>query len=359
MLTRPTLAATTSAEETLQSTVIKGYVPKLDGLRAVAVLAVMFAHATKLEGFWVGVDLFFVISGLLITSLLMAEIDRSDSIALSTFYRRRMARLYPAVALVAVLTGLIFWVFTLEEWEETLLGTLTSLTYTSSIPRMLGGSIGFLGHTWSLSVEEVFYLVWPPLLLLAHRRGVPMQMFIPVACALSVIWHTVLLFIASEGWMYNAPDARAVQILLGASLVVFLPRVSIGRTTLNLGAAAVTVLLLVQGVTDGFSVLHGRHVPVALGCCILVAWALQDPESGILASPLALWIGKRSYSLYLVHVPLLGMHDDSWPSWARLAARGAAVALSFPLADLLYRKFETPLRERFATPTRLKAADSA
>src|SRR5438874_2564773 len=149
-----------------------GYQPALDGLRAVAVLAVFGFHATSsgVPGGYVGVDLFFVLSGFLITSLLLEERVRTGRVRLSWFYARRFLRLAPALVALLLCYVLCYGLWKGDRWPTALKSAGLAAVYLSNWARSLGvNDMGWVGHTWSLSVEEQFYLLWPPLLLLGFR----------------------------------------------------------------------------------------------------------------------------------------------------------------------------------------------
>lgn len=331
---------------------VTGYVPSLDGLRALAVTLVVGYHFyPRLVGLRVGVDLFFSISGFLITSILMTELATTDTIGLRRFYRRRMARLYPALALVVLVTAALYGIGRFEGWQETLAAVPASLTYTSSYWLVLGGnSLRLLAHTWSLSVEEVFYLLWPLALLAAHRRGWPVRRTITVATAIALGWHVVLAGFASDTWIYNMPDARAIQLLAGACVAVLVGRLGQSRrvlTWVGLGSAVLYAALVLDVVHER----QPRLLLAALAGAGIVAWAFHHPRASLLASPAARWVGIRSYGIYLIHLPLLGLDNEAWPFAVRLGVRLAAVGFTVVLADVMYRKWERPLRDRLSAPS--------
>lgn len=148
---------------------------ELDGLRALAVLLVIASHLwiPVLAGGWIGVDVFFVLSGYLITSILVREFDQTGSIRLARFYTRRLLRLYPALVAMLIVCG--FFYSTFGE-TPSLFGYLHTATYSGLYAEDLfvgytGNSHGNLGHTWSLAIEEQFYLLWAPILLLCLKRA--------------------------------------------------------------------------------------------------------------------------------------------------------------------------------------------
>ncbi len=325
-----------------------GYLPAIDGLRGVAVLGVMASHAfVPFDAFGVGVDLFFVISGYLITGILAGELDRTGTVAIGRFYRKRMARLYPALAVVAVVTGVVYFALPLPARSETVLGAGTSLLYLSAFPRMAGDSIGWLGHTWSLSVEQVFYLVWP-LVLVGATTSRSLHRRILVATGIALALHLALLPVASPAWLYNGPDSRAIQILAGAALFVLVATDRLGdRLVIGAGLAGTLWFALHVTVTP-LGITQGSIVAIAAAGAGVVAVALRFPDAPILSRRELVWVGTRSYSLYLVHYPLFGLHRDDWSPSVDYAVRLAAIVASFGVAELLYRSVEVPFRHRLA-----------
>ena len=209
-----------------------GHLRSLDGLRAVAVLVVMAFHAgiAGFHGGRAGVDVFFVISGFLITTLLLVERDRSGRIGLGAFYMRRALRLYPAL-LVAVAGALLLAYLKMPvfgassaSFDSTLEGTPFALFYTMNVARAAEWSNGgFLGHTWSLAIEEQFYLVWPVVVILVlRRRGPALLGWLALACAVtSAVLRTGLDAAGIDPeLLYNATFSHVDGIFAGCALGV-------------------------------------------------------------------------------------------------------------------------------------------
>lgn len=202
-----------------------GHRPALDGLRGLAVLMVMACHLWSrfpARGGFLGVDVFFVLSGFLITRLLIEEIRRSGRIELRSFYRRRAARLLPAVG---VLIAVVVVIAVATSWwgdirSRMLLGSLTTLTHTSNWARIAGDSLGRLGHTWSLAVEEQFYIVWPIVLALIVRRTQRVSSVVAALLAVVVAESTGRAwFSENSALFYHASDSHGAVALLGGSLL--------------------------------------------------------------------------------------------------------------------------------------------
>ncbi|MBW8892184.1 MAG: acyltransferase [Burkholderiales bacterium] len=338
------------------------YLPQIDGLRAVAVSAVVIDHCFGpriLVGGHIGVDIFFVISGFLITGLLVEEIDRDGRASLRDFYLRRFLRIMPALlgvslfVVAALLAGSLV-ARRLDLWGElrNVLYALASIMNWARAAGWTGG--GFLGHAWSLSVEEQFYLVWPLLLnatagRLDHRRYA--MVLIGAMLALAA-WRGFLAWDgASADRLYNGTDTRADGLLLGAALALSGVR-RLPAILLKLWPVPVLCLAVVAVSTPWSAPLlaYGGFTLVALCAAWLVALAVDDraPFVPWLKSPFALWIGKRSYSLYLWHYPILMVF-----SFAGVRSRltdVVTVVASLVAAHLSYRLIEQPflrLKGRF------------
>ncbi len=295
------------------------YQPALDGLRSAAVVAVFFHH-----GLWgfarggsIGVDVFFVLSGFLITTLLVRERAATGSIDLRGFWVRRARRLLPsllAVSLAVVLCYLIDVDATLR-WA-TVVGVATALAYISSWVAAFGWwELGWMEHAWSLSVEEWFYAGFPLTVVLVVRRiG---YSAIHVMTALATVYYLVAanLLHWSADRVYFAPDTRAYQLLVGCSLAVLLERHADTISTRVRTVAATAAALVLVAWLPLFKVyspvyLHGGGLVVALATAVVI-WYLMTVSGGLLTRVLAwepfVWIGRRSYTIYLVHYPLYGL----------------------------------------------------
>lgn len=311
-----------------------GYVPALDGLRAIAVALVVAFHYTggaiPLGGGY-GVDLFFVLSGFLITTLLLEEREANGRIRLGGFYLRRARRLFPALA--ALLCAYLIY--------NAILGRNALATVGDY--GLYFGNIYFvvshqadntgLGHLWSLAEEEQFYFVWPLLLLLIARAKRPAYWIGALIVAL-IAYRTMLAMNgASMHRLYRAPDTHSEGLLLGAGLA-FLRRAGFqaGEWAGKLGLALALVPVIVGNWLIGLPVFE-------LGAVLLVAAAVGDTEiaNGLSVRPLV-WLGRMSYSLYLWHFPVLWAIGANRPLLALPAGLGCAW--------LSYWFVEQPLRGR-------------
>jgi peptidoglycan/LPS O-acetylase OafA/YrhL len=319
------------------------YRPDIDGLRAVAVLAVLAYHAWPhaLCGGFVGVDVFFVISGFLITRILIAP-----DFSFASFYARRVRRIFPALLIVLAATVAIGATFLPpDNLRSLLVHTIGGGLFVANIVSY--HDVGYfngvaelkpLVHLWSLGVEEQFYLLWPVLVWLAVRRRVLM----PTIATIGVVSLALFLWWSDRdprAAFYLSP-ARFWELLAGAMLV----RVAVPERWRSVAAATGLALIatsaaLLSAETEFPGVL--MLVPIA-GACLVVASPGPHRAGRLLASRIAVAIGLISYPLYLWHWPLLSLlrNFDRAPS---IEAICATVALSFVLAALTWRAVERPL----------------
>jgi peptidoglycan/LPS O-acetylase OafA/YrhL len=327
-----------------------GYRPALDGLRALAVLAVLGVHSglSWAGGGWAGVDVFFVLSGFLITALLLEEWQRTGAISLRRFYLRRALRLLPALFVFLA----VCWLFAricLPHWQEVLTrrGVFSALGYYANWRVFRHRDVhDLLPHTWSLSVEEQFYFLWPLALavLLRLRLGRPALLGV-VATAIAgcavlrgVLWHGSHAFPE----LYMRLATRADTLLIGCLTALLaswglLPRAGWGRVLLRLAACAALpylgcVLVWGRHTSDGW--YYGGYTLLAAACAVLVAALVSGPPRALAwlleARPLV-WLGRLSYSLYLWHYPLCLVHGAYLARLGRLLGTPVPEALRLPL----------------------------
>ncbi|HSS10043.1 MAG TPA: acyltransferase family protein [Acidimicrobiales bacterium] len=361
------------------SSLSTGYVPGLDGLRAIAVSAVLLYHAdlTWMPGGFLGVDVFFVISGYLITSLLMAEHVRSGTIALRTFWRRRARRLLPALYAMLAIVTVVSAVFYRSAPADLRAQLAPAFTYWTNWYLIVShhsyfaviGRPPVLQHLWSLAVEEQFYLIWPVLLLglfRAFRGRTALIAGVTAAGALaSAAWMYALYNpVGDPSRVYYGTDTRASGLLLGAVLaLIWLPHPARERTMAHrqreqprsrvlegLGVLALAGLLgcfALMRQTQS-SLYPGGFLLVA-GLTLVLIVAVVDPAARLtrqgFGHPLLVWLGKRSYAIYLWHWPIFVFTrpriDLSWGTYPTLILR---LALTLIAADLSYRYVEEPVR---------------
>jgi peptidoglycan/LPS O-acetylase OafA/YrhL len=331
-----------------------GRVAALDGLRACAIVLVVSGHALSGEppGNFLGVDLFFVLSGFLITTLLLEEHDRRGRISARGFYGRRCRRLLPALALLLAVYIVIAELFRPERVRP-LAEAAVGITYFSNFFLLQGGK-GFaasLAHLWSLAAEEQFYILWPLVIVVLAAR--PRSL---IAVTLSVIIALIAwqLHYAIEGQgggggldarFWYAPDTRSTSPILIGALLAMLCRADFDRVSRvarplfwpSLIGAAVFVVAIPPYRFGGWYVIF------ALACAVLLVRALDGNSrwASLLSRRPAEYTGRISYSLYLYHFPLLWL---VW-TWALPWRLGMTVA-AFVLAGLSYHLVEQPFLRR-------------
>jgi peptidoglycan/LPS O-acetylase OafA/YrhL/lysophospholipase L1-like esterase len=348
------------------------YMPALDGVRAMAVAAVLLYHGdvSWARGGYLGVDAFFVLSGFLITSLLLAEWRGEGRIALSAFWARRARRLLPALFLVlAAVAAYGALIAAPAELAHLRTDGLSALGYVANWGQIFSHQSYFesfaapspLRHTWSLAIEEQFYLVWPLLVagVLRWRRGSirSLGMVTGALLAASAVWMIVLYKPGVDPTrVYYGTDTRAQSLLMGALLAMLLTRLrrplgTNATRALHGGALLAAVWLgwiWVHTSEEAGWLYRGGFTLCALLVAIVIA-SVTRPMSGLLGALLSVrplrWVGEVSYGLYLWHWPLYVVisHErtglDGVPLFAvRLAATFAAATASFYLVERPIRR---------------------
>jgi peptidoglycan/LPS O-acetylase OafA/YrhL len=332
------------------------YRADIDGLRAVAVLAVVAFHAFpgRLSGGFVGVDIFFVISGFLISSILFSNLER-DSFSLLEFYRRRIRRIFPALLVVLIASFAFGWIVLLaDEYRELGKHIAGGAGFVSNV--ILWSESGYfdgaidtkpLAHLWSLGVEEQFYLVWPLLLLLVWNRHWNFLRTTLLIGLFSFALNVWLLQVDASADFYSL-FSRFWELMIGGVVAyVALHRAQwISRyrnLQANIGAALIGIALVAINQNCGFPGWWAA-VPVLGGSLLICAGTESWFNRRILANPAAVWIGAISYPLYLWHWPLLSFARIINGSEPARTARIAAVLAAVVLAWLTTRLIEAPVR---------------
>lgn len=300
--------------------------PALDGLRAFAVLMVMWFHAYHLksdyfQGGGIGVDIFFVLSGFLITSKLLSEYNLNGTISLKLFYARRLLRLYPALLLL-ILGYLIFTlIFQPKLLNPRSIDSLCAVFYTGNWLRAFQiRNLSWLGHTWSLALEEQFYLLWPLIMIIALRSKSGVQTLLRTAIVIGVfsfLSKILLLYMGTNSARFSEGlDTRADTIMFGCLLAIlsrseYAPRLSKPyRAVKHLTPLALFIFLMIHFFNDPNNLHRSLIIIPFVGVFTsLVIFSLLLEEktltSKLLATPVFVWIGQISYGLYLWHYPIM------------------------------------------------------
>ncbi|HZT65013.1 MAG TPA: acyltransferase family protein [Acidimicrobiales bacterium] len=373
-----------------------GHLPALDGLRGVAVIAVLLFHGGMpwASGGFLGVDIFFVLSGFLITSLLLEERSGSGTIALSAFWIRRARRLLPALFLLVAGAALFTWTVSSPEAYARIRGDVfATLAYFANWHFIASQASYFartgdpspLAHTWSLAIEEQFYVVWPLLLLLVCRGRRPLLRtgvvaaagLVASAAAMAVVFHPG----ADPSRAYYGTDTRAHVIMMGALLAVVVARLrrtggfrseranrvlGDGAAFLAVPAAAVVVIAVraAQG-TDAW-VYRGGLVGVSAAVAVIIAAINLRPRSVVPFllswSPLR-FAGRISYGVYLYHWPLFLVLNHARTGLYGAQLLAVRVGATAAVATVSFYAVEQPIRRgalrRWRAATALPAAIGA
>lgn len=324
--------------------------PALDGIRAVAAVAVVLAH-TDVWGFQggdLGVDVFFALSGFLITSLLVEELADRGRVALKTFWLRRILRLVPALVALVAMVGVLAPIMP----AGTTAGIIPTLLYFTNWQRaFLGDTVaGGLGHTWSLGIEEQFYVLWPLVLVglwrLDRSLGAALRFTLVGAAGVALMREIAVQSgsVSRDRW-YNGFDYRADAILIGCALALAvhsgrLPRWLSDRRVVR-GALIGAAVMFIGREIWGAPFALERTAAAATTAVVIAAviGGTMPRMSAWLAHPAARWVGVRSYALYLWHYPIGRAILDRGHTPARVAL---VVLLSFAAAAASHRYVEAP-----------------
>ena len=348
------------------------YLPGVDGLRAVAVVAVLLYHAdvTWLPGGFLGVDVFFVISGYLITMLMLEEHHRTGAVSVRGFYRRRARRLLPALFVLLLAVCSVAALFYREEMARLRAQVLSALTYSTNWYLIFtdGSYFDSLGrplalrHLWSLAVEEQFYLLWPLVMVFLLRRFRErlgsIALIIGALAGASAVWMALLYEPGTDpSRLYYGTDTRLATLLMGGLLAIFWRPSALAHGTVRrhgrvfdlvgLLALAAIVWCFVNTSDTSAALYRGGFAALAVVSALAVA-AASHPGTAfgrVLGVGALTWIGVRSYALYLWHWPIYVATrpevDVPFDGVPLLALR---LGLTVLLADVSYRLVERPIR---------------
>jgi len=342
--------------------------PDVEGLRAVAVIAVLLYHARVglVSGGFVGVDVFFVLSGFLITRLLLRELAQSGTIDLPSFWARRARRLLPASVLVVVVTVVVAHaVMPPLRMRNVAVDAVAAGTFVANFvfasrggyfaEQLAASEPSPLLHFWSLALEEQFYLVWPPVLVLLTRRPRQYRRLLGVVIAVAAsasLLAAVLLTPNHQGAAFYLLPARMGELLAGAAVALagsVFARVP-ARWRAGFGwfgvVGIVAACTLYDDATKSAFPGTAALLPVLATVLVLTAGGAGAPSDGpvvVLGHPVAQWIGRHSYAIYLWHWPVLVLAEAHWGALA-LPWRLALMGLSVGLAAVSLRFVEDPAR---------------
>ena len=349
------------------------HIPAIDGLRAIAVTAVIFYHLgfSWIPGGFLGVDLFFVISGYVITRLLLDSIERSGGLDLRGFYKARARRLLPPMIFMIVVTS-----FYITIWAQD-----SVRRFVTDVPFALTGSINWwlvakeqdyfeaigrpplLQHTWSLAVESQFYLIWPIILLLVLKRFgkkiIPFAALLIALVSASLLFYVSLQLDASSdvSHIYFGTDTHSVGLFLGSALAVsWIPqnfKSEVSKRAQNfidfIGVfGLIGILASFLLIDESSPTAYKIAFPLAAVFGVAIITSIVHPASRfapILQNRVLLWVGERSYAIYLWHWVIFQISrpsvDIEGEDWALIAVR---ILIVLALADISLKLVELPIR---------------
>ena len=333
-----------------------GHRRDIDGLRAIAILPVLLfhAHVPGFAGGYVGVDIFFVISGYLITGILAREVDQGR-FSLTQFYARRFRRIMPALALtILTVLAAAAWLYLPGDLESVPKSALAAIFFASNLWFFTdtgyfagGADVKPLLHTWSLAVEEQFYIGFPLLLMLVARFAPHWRNRLIWTIALASLALCVAMRRDMSGFAFYLPPTRAWELLAGALLALgAVPPVRPGLLREMLGWGGIAAIALAVGGYSPQTPFPGiaALLPVT-GAALLIHCAPGGSAGRLLGLPPLVGIGLISYSLYLWHWPLIVLTEYATDMALAGTARIAVILAAFALAILSWRFVERPFRD--------------
>ncbi|MBB4040246.1 peptidoglycan/LPS O-acetylase OafA/YrhL [Microvirga flocculans] len=306
-------------------------IEEVQGLRAIAVLSVLIYHIwpSALPGGYVGVDVFFVISGFLITGSLVKEFEAKGRIGILGFYARRIRRLLPAATVVSIAVALSIPLFPKGQWPDIVNGIVASAAYVQNwflaaqaVDYLAGDTKGPMNHFWSLSVEEQYYIIWPlilfPILAVARKAGFDSRKafgWIIAVVGSGSLAYSVFLTPRDPGIAYFATTTRAWELALGGALAVSFVKDALSSSLRAvLGLAGILGIAVASFAYDESTQFPGYAalLPTLAAAAVIASSGAQTPWSGsvLLKSRLFQYLGDISYSLYLWHWPLIVIYGE-------------------------------------------------
>ncbi len=332
------------------------YRADIDGLRAIAIMSVLFFHVgfSAFSGGYVGVDIFFVISGFLITRLIKEDLSQNHSFNFTRFYTKRARRLFPALFFtLAVCSFFAYYLFSpqlLERFSAALMSTVGSVSniyfWTESGYFDANSHLKPLLHTWSLSVEEQFYFIWPFLLVFLLVK-LP-KLFVPLTILFIGLVSLVLneVFIVEKSAIFFLTPFRIFEFSIGALVVWLVQYQPKSNTVLEVVFAIglVMVLIPVFYFTKATEFPSINALLPVVGAALLIYAGTAKFGGKILNNPVAVGLGLISYSLYLVHWPIIVFYEYYKFDKLAVIEQWLIIAVSLIIAYFMYRFIEQPFR---------------
>jgi peptidoglycan/LPS O-acetylase OafA/YrhL len=338
------------------------YRPEIDGLRALAVIGVILYHSEFLPGGFLGVDIFFVISGYLITSLINAEHSIKKGFSFFNFYKKRIRRLVPALVVVIFFTSIIAYNFLLPVYfKEYVYSVISSFFFTSNIFFHYEGqqyganilSVKPLLHTWSLAIEEQFYLLYPLFFIVLATYFPKKIKHLLIFAMLISLTFSILIGNSHSSFNFYMLPSRAWELLAGASLAILGANTKIkdkknffGSKIITKIGLAIIVYSFIFFKDAGNHPIYYSLLPV-VGCCLIIYYNFKnDLVTRFLSNKFLVKIGLISYSLYLWHHPILSFDKILNFSNGQILIKFCLIILSVLLATITYFFIEKPFRKK-------------
>jgi peptidoglycan/LPS O-acetylase OafA/YrhL len=338
-------------------------IPQIQALRALAAILVLLFHANLVGGGYIGVDIFYVISGYLITGLILREIEQSGRLNFKAFYLRRIKRLLPTSFFILMVTALVSWYLYPGTMREELgKDILAASVYVSNFLfafwqmdyQNLNAIPPVVIHFWSLAVEEQFYLFWPVIVLVAFKAGGRKRLFSIIgAITIGSFVFSLYLTEAAPIWAFYSLPTRAWELGIGALLLAIPSKYRL--STFYPWAALAAIVYATLTYTDKTPFPGTAAIAPVVGTAAAIASISSWPKILNFFSNLRItqWLGEISYPLYLWHWPLLVIPMVYLGRGLHIYERGLAIAGTLLLADLTHRYIEQPLRHITLSPRKI------